>query len=186
MTKRDLFRILIKIFGLYSIINVTFSALPNNVFFVFREIDIIGIAWFLITLIVIILLFLFMIYKPDKIINWFKFDKGFDEDRIDFQNFNNINILKLAVIIVGGITLIYNIPVFLSNTFFAFKSSLGKEYNTTTFPYGNLRDYIHWTTSSINMVIGYLMLTNYNYIIKILKEKDKEKDKDETIINEQC
>jgi len=57
---------------------------------------------------------MFLIYKPDKIIDWLKLDKGFDDDRIDFQNFNNTNILKLAVIVIGGIMLIKNIPAFLS------------------------------------------------------------------------
>lgn len=155
-------------------ISVIFSVFLGNVGFVIDNIDMIGIVWLIICLIVIILLFLFLIYNPDKIISWLKLDKGFDDDKIEFQNFNNSNILKLALIVIGGIILIKNIPAFLSHTIFAFKSSVGNDFNGSVIKYGNLRDYILWATSFLNIIIGYLLLTNYNYISRILKEKDKE------------
>lgn len=117
MTKKDLFRLIIKIFGLYTIITTIFSALPSNISWVITQIDITGIIWLIGTVIVIILLFMFLVYKPDKIIGWLKLDKGFDNDSIEFQNFNSENILKLAVIVIGGILLLKNIPAFLSHTF---------------------------------------------------------------------
>jgi hypothetical protein len=172
MTKKDFFSLLIKIFGLYSLISFIFSVLPVNFIFVIQYIDAAAIAWIILILIVTFLIFLFLIYNPNRIINWLKLDKGFDDDRIDFLKFNNTNILKLAVIIIGGVLLIQNVPRFLSFTLFAFKSSIGKELNTVNF--GGLRDYIHWGTSFINILIGYLMLTNYNFISRILKEKNKE------------
>ena len=103
MTKKDLFRLIIKIFGLYSIITTIFSALPSNISWVITQIDLTGIIWLIGTVIVIILLFMFLVYKPDKIIGWLKLDRGFDNDTIEFQNFNSENILKLAVIVIGGI-----------------------------------------------------------------------------------
>lgn len=112
MTKKDFFRLIIKIFGLYSVISIIFSVFPSNMGFAISQIDLISIVWLIGSLILIILLFMFLIYKPDKIISWLKLDKGFDDDRIDFQNFNNTNILKLAVIVIGGIMLIKNIPAF--------------------------------------------------------------------------
>lgn len=39
MTKIDLFRLIIKIFGLYSIIATIFSALPGNIFWVIMQTD---------------------------------------------------------------------------------------------------------------------------------------------------
>lgn len=173
MTKKDLFRLIIKIFGLYSVILIMFSVFPSNVGLVISQIDFVGIVWLIGALILIILLFMFLIYKPDKIISWLKLDKGFDDDRIDFKNFNIENILKLAVIVIGGIILIQNIPAFLSHTLFAFKSSAGNGLNDNIFKF-DLKDYIHWGTSFLNIILGYLMLTNYSNISKILKEKDIE------------
>jgi hypothetical protein len=154
MTKKDFFRLTIKIFGLYYVISIFFSVLPNNVSFVISDIDFRGIIWIVATMIVIIGLFIFLIYKPDAIINWLRLEKGFDEDRIDFQNFNSINIVKLAVIVIGGILLIQNIPAFLSHTLFAFKSSTGNEFNSNVIKYTSLRDYVRWATSFLNIIIG--------------------------------
>jgi hypothetical protein len=174
MTKKDLFRLIIKIFGLYSIITTIFSALPSNISWVITQIDLTGIIWLIGTVIVIILLFMFLVYKPDKIIGWLKLDRGFDNDTIEFQNFNSENILKLAVIVIGGILLLKNIPAFLSHTLFAFKSSVQTNFESNRIiKYGELKDYIYWLTSFLNIVIGYLMLTNYNYISRILKKKNE-------------
>ena len=174
MTKKDLFRLIIKIFGLYSIITTIFSALPSNISWVITQIDLTGIIWLIGTVIVIILLFMFLVYKPDKIIGWLKLDRGFDNDTIEFQNFNSENILKLAVIVIGGILLLKNIPAFLSHTLFAFKSSVQTNFESNRIiKYGELKDYIYWLTSFLNIVIGYLMLTNYNYVSRILKKKNE-------------
>jgi len=176
MTKQDFFRLLIKILGLYFIISILFSVIPSNISFVIGQIDIIGILWLILTILVVILLFMFLIYKPDKIIVWLKLDKGFDEDRIEFQNFNNTNILKLALIVIGGILLIKNIPAFLSYTLFAFKSSIGNELNNNMIKFGNLKDYINWGISFLNIIIGYLLIRNYNYFSRLLTDKN-EKEK---------
>lgn len=177
MTKKDLFRLIIKIFGLYSIITTIFSALPSNISWVIMQIDLVGIIWIIGTVAVIVLLFMFLVYRPDKIIGWLKLDRGFDNDTIEFQNFNSENILKLAVIVIGGTLLLKNIPAFLSHTLFAFKSSVQTDFESNRIiKYGELKDYIYWLTSFLNIVIGYLMLTNYSYISRILKKKNDKND----------
>ncbi len=181
MTKKDLFRLIIKIFGLYYVITILFSVFPSNVGLVISQMDFIGIVWLIVSLIAIILLFMFLIYKPDKIISWLKLDKGFDDDKIEFQNFNNSNILKLAIIVIGGIMLIQNIPAFLSNSLFAFKSSVGNGLNDNLFKFG-LRDYIRWAISFLNIILGYWMLANYNYISKMFKDKDNNNIKNEPVV----
>jgi hypothetical protein len=173
MTKRDLFRLIIKIFGLYAVISTMFSVFPNNIFFVAGNTDLVGIVWLIVSLAVVLMLVLFLIYNPDKIIDWLHLDKDFDEERIDFQNFNTAAILKLAVVVIGGLLLIHNVPIFLSNTLFAFKTSVGSSLvSNNMIQYGSTRDYINWAVSFINIVIGYFMLTNYTFFSKILKEKE--------------
>ncbi len=169
MTKKDFFRLIIKIFGLYSIITTVFSALPSNISWVILNIDLIGIIWIIATVLVVVLLFMFLVYKPDKIIGWLKLDKGFDNDEIRFDNFNTENILNLAVIVIGGLLLIKNIPGFLSHSLSAFESSINSE---GLIKYGGFKDYSFWLTSFLNIVIGYLILTNYTYISGILKKKN--------------
>jgi len=181
MTKKDLFRLIIKIFGLYFVISTPFSILPMIIESVTSQFDFnvqfdyAGFIWLMINLAWIILLFVFLIYKPDIIVRWLKLDRGFDDDRIDFQNFNTANILKLAVIVIGGLLLIHNIPTFLCNAWFAFKSSVGSNFNNdNAIHVGSSRDYINWGISFINIVIGYLLVTNYTFVSKLLKEKNVE------------
>jgi hypothetical protein len=67
MTKKDLFIVLIKIFGLYSLITALFSTLPSNIIFVIQNIDFIGIIWILFSTLIIVGLFYLLITKSEKI-----------------------------------------------------------------------------------------------------------------------
>lgn len=181
MTKKDLFRLIIKIFGLYFVISSIFSFTPMIIESVTSQFDFnvqfdyTLLIWPMINMAWIILLFVFLIYKPDIIVKWLKLGRGFDDDRIDFQNFNTANILKLAVIVIGGLLLIHYVPTFLSSAWFAFKSSVGSNFNNdNAIHFGTSRDYINWGVSFINIVIGYLMVTNYTFVSKLLKEKNRE------------
>ena len=178
MTKKDLFRLIIKIFGLYSAIQILFSVLPATLSLMLNQIysgEMIaaGIFFLFVILGLVVALFLFLIFKTDIVIKWLRLERGFDDDRIDFQNFNNVNIIKLASIVIGGILLIYNIPDFLSNCFFTFKSSIGDNQSDSHIAFGNLKEHISLVTSLLNIVIGYFLLTNYSFISRILKEKNK-------------
>ncbi|WP_462281875.1 hypothetical protein [Salinivirga cyanobacteriivorans] len=177
MTKMDFFRIMIKIFGLYMVISTVFSAIPGNISWIIMDIDLVGIFWILAVVIILFLLFLFLIYKPDKIIGWLKLDRGFDSDDIKIENFNSDNIVKIAVIIIGGFLLIQNIPSFLSHSYFGIKASVQTEFNTgRLIDYGDLTDKFSWLISFINLLIGYLLLTNYTNIGKFLKRKNEKND----------
>ena len=102
MTKRDFFIVLIKIFGLYSIISALFSALPSNIVFVIQNIDFVGVLWIGLVVIFVIGLFLLLLYKADKISDLLKLKNGFDEERIDFGGLKSIDILKFSILIIGG------------------------------------------------------------------------------------
>ncbi|MDB2385406.1 hypothetical protein N9V96_02925 [Polaribacter sp.] len=122
MTKRDFFILLIKIFGLYSIITVVFSTLPNNILFVIQNIGITEIIWLIITTLIIIGLFYLLLKKADKVSDLLKLEKGFDQEIIDFSGLKSVDIIKFVVLIIGGFLFIENLPTFLSHTLFAFKS----------------------------------------------------------------
>ncbi len=167
MTKRDFFRLLIKIAGLYFIISAVFSTLPNNIILsVEGEADWTGILWVILTLIIVVGLFILMIYNADRIIDFLKLDKGFDDERIDFEKIETKSILKLAIFIIGGMLFIDNIPPFLSRSYFALRSTINPN---DIYHFGSLHDYIYLSTNFLNIVIGYILITNYNKISKLLK-----------------
>ena len=176
MTKRDFFILLIKIFGLYSIITVLFSTLPNNISFVIQNIGITGIIWLIITTLIIIGLFYLLLKKADKVSDLLKLEKGFDQETIDFSGLKSLDIIKFVVLIIGGFLFIENLPTFLSHTLFEFKSSIPQGFDQTyenrgILKYNRLEDYVYWISSASNLIIGILLVMNFKKISKYLNKK---------------
>ena len=161
MTKRDFFILLIKTFGLFSVVTSLFSVLPSNISYAIMDLDAVSIIWVLVSVIIVIGLFVLLVFKSDKVVSLLRLDKGFDDDRIDLGNLNSKGILKLAIIIIAGLLILDNVPGFLSHAFFALKADVnGMNYEST--------DNFWWAVSGINLIIGFLLLTNYNGVSKLL------------------
>lgn len=167
MTKRDFFILLIKAFGLFSVITSLFSTLPSNFYFATIELDAISIIWIVVTTAIMGGLFVLLIFKAGKVVDILKLDKGFDDDRIEFSGLTSAHIIKTAVFIIGGFLILENIPPFLSHTLFEFKADVAG-YNL------NGRDHFRWAVSALNVVIGYLLLTNYEWVARKLEAKKEE------------
>jgi len=147
MTKRDFFRIIIKLFGLYSLILAVFSYIPSNIGYVTFEFEPIILLWIFGATAFVILIYILLILKTDRIIDLLKIDKGFDDERIEFGNFNNEKIFKFALIVIGGFLIIDYLPNFLQYTYLAFKSQVstkGLNY-IEEFGFGKPTDYFNWT-----------------------------------------
>ncbi len=175
MTKRDFFRIIIKLFGLYALILAVFTYLPNSVIFITSQSKLIILLWIFGALALTVLIYILLIRKTDLIIDFLKIDKGFDDERIEFGNFNTAKIIQLALILIGGFLIISNLPNFLQYTYLAFKNeaSPSRLSQLEEYSLGKTRDYFNWGISVINLIVGYLLLTNYSEIIKWINKKDK-------------
>lgn len=174
MTKRDFFRIIIKIFGLYSLILTLFNVLPTSIGYI-TDFELTTLLWIFGVTVIILLVFTFLIFNTDKIINLLKLDKGFDDERIELGNFNNKKILQLALILIGGFLFLGHLPNFLQYCYLAFKKQVaqGGLNFMEGMAFGNSVDYFHWVISGINLVMGYLILTNYNRIAEWVARKEK-------------
>src|SRR5688572_13178736 len=126
MTKRDFFILIIKVFGLFSLVTSVFSTLPSNFIFIIMDAtpDVTSFVWLVTAAVVILSLFVLLVFQADKVVSLLKLDKGFDEDRIDLANLSASSIVKIATFIIGGFLLLDNVPAFLSYSLFAFKSSV--------------------------------------------------------------
>ena len=180
MTKRDFFRVIIKLFGLYTIIVTVFNVLPTHVQMVaFDYLDPFVILWALLVLIVTVLIFVWLIFKTDKLIDWLRLDRGFDDERINFESFNGVNIVKFAAIIIGGFLILDHFPLFLNHSYYALKKAMiekGVSSDLDSILYDRPIDYFNWAISAINMVIGYVLLTNYHIIANWLTRNANKKD----------
>ena len=173
MTKKDFFRIIIKLFGLYWLISALFSAgqfyflsfMPGFTFPV--------ILMAILIFMVLIILFYMLIIRTDVLLNWLKLDQGFDNDIIEFKNIDLDTVLKLGVIIIGGTLILDNIAVFLNQSYLAFKV-----HTATAADLIGLNGYstYHWAVSITKILLGYILLTNYPAISKFLLKITQKKE----------
>ena len=167
MTKKDFFILTIKLFGLYSAMTTIFSVLPNNILFALGQFDAIVGVWIAVALVVTIGLFWLLTFKADRLVSLLKLEKGFMEDRIELGNIKSDTLIKIGTFIIGGILLIKSIPGLLSNLFWAFKGEVaGVEFAE--------KDKFNLTVSVLNVLLGYLLFTNYDFVAKRLTKKDSE------------
>lgn len=173
MTKRDFFRILIKIFALYSIILTVFTWIPSNLIYTFYDFELLAILGGLVFTLLAFFIYYFIIKKTDQIIDFIKLDKGFDNPNIELGNLGTDKILMVGIIIVGGLLIVSNLSDLIQYSFLAFKNNvqsgglnkiLNNSFGTTN---------LNWVFSLINILIGYLLLTNYDKVVKWLKRKEK-------------
>ncbi|RAV28689.1 hypothetical protein [Sinomicrobium soli] len=174
MTKRDFFKIIIKLLGLYFAVSAVFSDIPTYLSYFTQSSHPAVFLWAIGTILVVILIFIALVFLSDKIVTLLRLDKGFDEDRIQFENFNEANLVKLAILILGGILWIDTFPGFITDCFLVFKEQVtpkGTE-DVISVKYG-LSDYFRMAVSGIGLLMGYLMFTNYKKITGWLLRKEQ-------------
>ena len=168
MSKKDFFILIIKLFGLYSIVTALFLTLPQNFSIVLFDFRFSSIIYMTVVFAVILALFIFLIFKAHHIVSFLKLEKGFDNDRLELGQLTSIEIVKITILIIGGFLIIDNIPLFLNQTFMAFYSDIHSEMVNSTHK-------LNWFLSGLNIVMGYLMISNLNFIVRLLRLKNKSK-----------
>jgi len=173
MTKKDFFRVIIKLFGLYWLINTIFSL--SQVFYFATNWDsgATGLLFSGFTLFFAVFVFVLLILGADKIISWLKLDKGFDDDKFEIYQFNVELILILAMVLIGGMLILDNIPVFINQAYMAIKLHASPSGDIMAL---NGYSTYHLAVSFTKVVLGYLLITNYNVVRKLLLKIDQNKD----------
>lgn len=169
MTKKDFFILVIKLFGLYLFLNVCFTLIPSTITYIITMFPVyIAILLSVLSAIFLCGVFLFIIIKAPWIVEKLYLDKGFEEDRIVMNNVNARDIIKIGSFIIGGLLLIHNIPDFLAYTIHVFADKI----NTTTFTFLPRAGKFKWIISGVNIVIGFFLLTRFDWIGKMFKTKN--------------
>lgn len=167
MTKRDFFRLIIKLFGLYSMILTLFTFLPSNIsnVLIYKE-EIWFVFIILGSILLAIALFLILLFKTDFIIDKLGLDKGFDDDKIILGEFKNEQIFKFAIILIGGFLILDYFPNVLFEMINIFKTK-----SSSNSIYGYEVDYFNFIVGIINIMIGLIFITNYKHISSFLDKK---------------
>jgi len=175
MTKKDFFRIIIKLTGIYWLLNSSSLFIPYIISLFSREFDHTYLISNLFYLLCCILIFLLLVFHTDKFIKWLKIEKGFDEDVIEFSNFNIENLMKLALIIFSFVLIVNNFATFVMQTYYVVSVKFHMNVSDTV-SFSSQNDYV-WAKSFIDLLVGYLILTNYpaisKYLLKITQKKEE-------------
>lgn len=167
MSIKTFWKILIKILGLLLILGAL-TVVPQWIYSIYSAYQT-GDNESFITLTIILLTvffiyffaFRFCIYKTSWIIDKLKLDKGFEEEMIEL-NSNENRIISIAIIVIGGLLFVENIPILFRQIFVFFQQeSLFKDYPQSGWMIFNF----------VKVVIGYLLMTNSFRIANFVKSK---------------
>ncbi|SKC06675.1 hypothetical protein SAMN05660477_02774 [Soonwooa buanensis] len=159
MTKKDFFRIVIKLFVFSACIQTFFNVVKNILNVLSSGItsaDTFLYSVIINVLVIIVLLFFlrFVVTKPDFIINFFKLDKNFDDDKIVIGDFSSAKLLNLGLFTVGVYFIITSLGSLISNLYL-----LSGDSSVLQNPY--FKDV--WSkqeliTSIVNIIIGSILV----------------------------
>ena len=169
MTKKDLFILLLKIFGLSSILAALSSGLLASLSTAMMYGDFLSIVIIILASLLVIALFVLLVFYAPKIVSLLRLEKGFEEDRIELGQLESSHILKLGTFIIGGLSFINYFPDFISRSIHLFKlSQMRLEYTEI--------DYLGWMISGISLLVGYLLMTNYSRIARFFLQNNSDEN----------
>jgi len=188
MTKKDFFRIIVKLFGLYlflQIITNIYTFIPfisffDNATFSLSSIkDFVNLLLILIPLGVLLLLNYNLIFKTDSIIKLFQLTKGYDDDTIHFSALNTALLASFASIFIGMYLFFSNIRYLIIDIFKIFTARISQnDYET------GINNLINGMNNNVNfgsifytfiqVGIGYLLISNHKKISNWIIEKNKD------------
>lgn len=182
MKTKDFFRLVIKLFGLYLLTFYVINALPTTIlpyFYVFTE----GNNWVLSVSPTIMAIFLTVLacsltFNPDFFIKSLKLEKGFDFDVIGFQHLTPKSILNIGVILIGGWMFIESLAPFLSSSFYLIKSKVATSEEIRIQSSLDTQGFVRLAANLLNIIIGYLLLSNYPFISTFLLPKKEAPDQE--------
>lgn len=125
--------------------------------------------WIIAAIVIVLGLFILFIFYSGNIVNLLRLEKGFDDDRIELSSLKPSDIIKIGTFIVGALLLLHHLPLFLSHTLFAFKRGIDGQSL-------NFKSKFDWTVSGLNILLGYLLLTNYAVVARLLQHKKQRND----------
>lgn len=171
MTKRDLFRIIIRIYAVYSMILGILYVVPQNLSNItdehYRQYEGFGVYILILSIVFVIAYSWFLNRKADTIINWFKLDQGYDTEDAPLTQFNTEFIFTMASVIIGGFLIVDYAPLFIVQTYNAFKSTMRTaEWDETL--------KTEWALTIIRLFVGYLLIKFAPKMHLLVTKKEKE------------
>lgn len=174
MTKTDFFRLIIKGFGTYCFINALFTLIPNMSYS--GSFFSMSVKFNSVYILIISFIAYLLISQTNRIIKLLKLDKGYDSDIIEIKNLNTTGLLKLALILVGFLLITNNLAQFLNYCYLALKNQISgnRLEHIEGVMLDQQIDYNWYIISGLNVLLGFIIVTNYKALAKLIIGKNKE------------
>jgi hypothetical protein len=176
MTPRSFWAIVIKILGIYiileSLISIPqFLAFAGGIISQRGQFDsfniyLIEIAYLIFEIAVLVTVLYYCLFKTDWIIDKLKLDQGFQDERFELT-MHRSTILKIAIMLIGGVLLIDSFPL-LCKTFLECLQMTGAYGG-----YGKNPNLFYVVLYLVKSFIGYFMLTCSRMIVNFIELKRK-------------
>lgn len=172
MSPRSLWKIILKCMGLWMIIGSVNSVL-QYIFLFYRaflpsvsESILSTVIQLIIILIVYSIIWWFFISKPEILIDKLKLDKGFKEETLSFR-IHRSSILKIIVVIIGGMMIIDNLPVLIRQVY-TFTEMNKSFYKMETPDKSFIVMYL------IKLIMGILLIVYNRHIVNLIELKRRD------------
>lgn len=183
MTPRNLFNIVLKIFGLFFLREIiyTIPQLISSIWFLVEpdnfknnQYSDYGIGGFVVLLIILVF-YCFIIYqllfKTNNILDKLKLDKGFDQEEFSF-NLSTSLVVTIALIVIGGVILTEEIPNFCRNVVSYFQEkSMTHGVTKPNFSYIII--------SAVKIILGLLIIGERKRIVEFAERRQAKKQEKE-------
>ncbi|HSY61701.1 MAG TPA: hypothetical protein VK796_07480 [Cytophaga sp.] len=166
MTKKDFFIIIIKLFGLYTVITTLFSVIPSMLALSQMGFDAYGYIYALSSIGFFALVFIYLLNHSEKVVTFLKLDQGFDSDVIQIEKLDKVQLIQLGLIIVGGLIFLEHLPSLLTNCFYFYKALSQDSIDYGEIEFSTTGNYAYLTTDFISVLLGYLVFTNHEKLAK--------------------
>lgn len=161
MSKKDLFKIILKLYGLYYFIEL-FIQIQSLSYYTYTDWEGALSLIFLLLPILSAFVIYILLFKPEMIIKLFKLDQGFDNNDSGNNLLNGQAVTKIALIIIAIFLIVNNLANFVSQVLYSFKASVSTNYVNDILGefHPDPLNYNLMISSGINLIIGLLLLTN--------------------------
>lgn len=172
MTKKDFFRTVVKLFGLYAAVTAVFYVVPRNFVFFIPEFGWKAILYVFATSAIPVLIFVYLIFKADLVVDMLRLDKGFDDDLVVFGNLTPHQLIEFSSILIGGVLVIDNLIYFSIACIDAFSSLVSVNYPISAEDHSmGVTEMFNWLYSGLSLIMGYLLITNASWIAEKLSRE---------------
>ncbi len=171
VTPRTFWTIFLKIFGLYIIWQalVILPSLFASVIYIGSQ-DKLSLFTLCSGLVFLVCFFIaiirYCIFRTDPLIELLRLEKGFADEQIEV-NLHRSSLLKIAIIVLGGLMLADGLPLLCFNIFSYFQYA--HAYNG----FGQNRVSPYLVSNLLKVFFGYFMVTDSRMIVNFIERKRK-------------